>query len=169
MAVGMLQMLQGGTKEQYDQVNEAMFGQSRPSSDQVPEGLIIHSAGPAEGGWYIYDIWESREAFERFMDGQLGAAPKTGSAPATTCCFGLKRRSPPKTSGRRHSSQSTPPMLRPRREWSKRSLPSAGWPLILVNPVKASPRPRVLSPMPRTTTARPDLHLALNRRYDVGA
>ena len=74
MAVGILQMLPGGTKEQYDQVNEAMFGQSRPSSDQVPEGLIIHSAGPGEGGWYIYDIWESREAFERFNDDQLGAA-----------------------------------------------------------------------------------------------
>ena len=39
MAVGMLQMLQGVTKQQYDQVNEAMFGQSPPSPDQVPEGL----------------------------------------------------------------------------------------------------------------------------------
>ncbi len=74
MAVGMLQTLQGVTKEQYDQVNDAMFGQSPPSPDQVPEGLIIHSAGPAENGWYIYDIWESREAFQRFMDDKLGAA-----------------------------------------------------------------------------------------------
>ena len=74
MAVGILQIVQGGTKEQYDQVNEAMFGQSPPSPDQVPEGLIIHSAGPTDGGWYIYDIWESREAFQRFMERQLGAA-----------------------------------------------------------------------------------------------
>ena len=74
MAVGMLQMMQGVTKQQYDQVNEAMFGQSPPSSDQIPEGLIIHSAGPTDNGWYIYDIWESREAFQRFMDGQLQAA-----------------------------------------------------------------------------------------------
>jgi len=72
----MLQMLQGGTKEQYDQVNEAIFGQWPPSPDEVPEGLIIHSAGPTDGGWYIYDIWESREAFQRFADGELGAAVK---------------------------------------------------------------------------------------------
>jgi len=70
----MLQTLQGVTKEQYDQVNEAMFGQSPPSANQVPEGLIIHSAGPAENAGYIYDIWEPREAFQRFMDDKLGPA-----------------------------------------------------------------------------------------------
>ncbi|TML07360.1 MAG: hypothetical protein E6F94_12460 [Actinobacteria bacterium] len=74
MAVGMLQMMQGVTKQQYDQVNEAMFGQSPPSADQVPEGLIIHTAGPTDNGWYIYDVWESREAFQRFVDDQLQAA-----------------------------------------------------------------------------------------------
>jgi hypothetical protein len=68
MAVGMLQMLQGVTKDQYDKVNEKMWGQSPPPPDQAPEGLIVHSAGPAEGGFYIYDIWESREAFERFSN-----------------------------------------------------------------------------------------------------
>lgn len=71
MAVGMLQMLQGVTKEQYDQVNEAMFGSSPPASDQLPAGLVVHSAGPAENGFYVYDIWESREAFQRFSEGQL--------------------------------------------------------------------------------------------------
>ena len=29
---------------------------------------------PAENGWYIYDVWESRDHFQRFMDGQLGEA-----------------------------------------------------------------------------------------------
>jgi hypothetical protein len=51
MPVGMLQMLQGMTKEQYDQVNEQMFGQSTPRTDQLPEGIIVHSAGPVENGW----------------------------------------------------------------------------------------------------------------------
>jgi hypothetical protein len=36
----------------------------------------MHSAGPSEGGWYIYDVWESKEDFQRFMDGQLGEAVK---------------------------------------------------------------------------------------------
>jgi hypothetical protein len=71
MAVAMLQMLQGVTKAQYEEVNEKMFGQSLPPTDQLPEGLVVHSAGPAENGWYIYDIWESREAFQRFSDERL--------------------------------------------------------------------------------------------------
>ena len=74
MAVGMLQMLQGMTKREYEQINEQLFGQSRPPADQLPDGLIIHSAGPAENGWYVYDIWESREAFQRFMDERLQPA-----------------------------------------------------------------------------------------------
>jgi hypothetical protein len=77
MAVGMLQMFEGGTKQQYEQVNQEMFGQATPPpADQLPEGLILHSAGPSENGWYIYDVWESREAFQRFMDEQLEPAAK---------------------------------------------------------------------------------------------
>jgi len=65
----------GAKKEQYVQVNEGnVRGQSSPRQDQLPEGLIIHTAGPSEDGWYVYDVWESREAFERFMDGKLGPA-----------------------------------------------------------------------------------------------
>jgi hypothetical protein len=71
MAVAILQKLQGVTKEQYDQVNETMFGASPPPADQLPDGLIVHSAGPSENGFYVYDIWESREAFQRFSDEQL--------------------------------------------------------------------------------------------------
>ena len=74
MAVGMLQVLQGVTKQQYDQVNEKMFGQSPPPTDQLPEGLIVHSAGPAENGWYVYDLWESKEAFQRFLNERLQPA-----------------------------------------------------------------------------------------------
>src|SRR5919201_952035 len=75
MPVGMLQMLQGMTKDQYDAVNEKLFGQpSPPPRDRLPAGLIMHSAGPAENGWYVYDVWESREDFQRFADGDLGRA-----------------------------------------------------------------------------------------------
>jgi hypothetical protein len=74
MAVGILMMTPGGTKEVYDQVNEKLFEQWPPPADKLPEGLILHSAGPAEGGWYIYDVWESKEAFQRFFEGPLGKA-----------------------------------------------------------------------------------------------
>ena len=83
MAVGMLQMLQGVAKDQYEAINQELFGQPTPDTDRLPEGLIMHSAGPAEGGWYVYDVWQSREDFERFMSGDLGAALKKvfGDAP----------------------------------------------------------------------------------------
>ena len=76
MAVAMLQMLPGATQDLYEQLNRQMWGQPRPPADQLPEGLIVHSAGPAENGWYVYDIWESREAFQRFMDEKLMPAAR---------------------------------------------------------------------------------------------
>jgi hypothetical protein len=31
-----------------------------------PEGQLEHIAGPVEGGFRVIDVWESREAFDRF-------------------------------------------------------------------------------------------------------
>jgi len=33
-----------------------------------PEGLILHTAGPVDGGWAMFDVWESHAAFERFTE-----------------------------------------------------------------------------------------------------
>jgi hypothetical protein len=66
MAVGVLVMLPGVTKKTYESVNEKIWGRSKMDASKTPEGLIIHSAGPAQDGWYIYDIWDSKEDFERF-------------------------------------------------------------------------------------------------------
>jgi quinol monooxygenase YgiN len=72
----MLQSWEGFTKEMYDQITEQMFGHRPMRDDEAPEGLIVHSAGQSQGGWYVYDIWESREAFQRFMDEKLMPAVK---------------------------------------------------------------------------------------------
>jgi hypothetical protein len=75
MAVGVLTAGPGATKQIYDDVTEKMFGHAPPMrEDEAPEGLIAHSAGQGEQGYYVYDIWESREAFERFMKEKLGPA-----------------------------------------------------------------------------------------------
>ena len=71
MAVAMLQTAEMFTKEMYDQLNEKMFGHKGIRPEEAPEGLILHSAGQGDRGWYVYDIWESREAFQRFMDEKL--------------------------------------------------------------------------------------------------
>jgi hypothetical protein len=75
MAVGVLMAAPEFTKQIYDDVTEKMFGHPSPMrEDESPEGLIAHSAGQGEQGYYVYDVWESREAFERFMEEKLGPA-----------------------------------------------------------------------------------------------
>jgi quinol monooxygenase YgiN len=75
MAVGVLQAAPEFTKEIYDQVTEKMFGHPAPMrDDESPHGLIVHSAGQGQQGYYVYDIWESQQAFERFMQETLGPA-----------------------------------------------------------------------------------------------
>ena len=34
--------------------------------EAVPEGLILHAAGPTDEGFRIVQVWESEEAWQRF-------------------------------------------------------------------------------------------------------
>jgi hypothetical protein len=74
MAVGMLLAGVGVTKDSYRQLTETMFGNYPMREDQSPDGLILHTAGESEQGWYVYDIWESKEHFQRFTEAKLGPA-----------------------------------------------------------------------------------------------
>jgi hypothetical protein len=69
MAVGLRIKFAEGTQEQYEAVNAQMGVE-----DDLPDGLIFHSAGPIEGGWGVLDFWESRGHFDRFQEGRLGPA-----------------------------------------------------------------------------------------------
>ncbi len=66
MAVGIRVKFDGGTQEQYDAIHSQMNVDANP-----PQGLIFHSAGPIEGGWGVIDFWESRQAFDTFVQSQL--------------------------------------------------------------------------------------------------
>jgi hypothetical protein len=67
MPVGVLQENPNAAVEMYDAVSAKIDAAGNP-----PEGLIIHTAGAAEGGGFrIFDVWESREAFERFENERL--------------------------------------------------------------------------------------------------
>lgn len=74
MAVGVLLAAPEFTKQTYDSVTEKLFGHAPMREDDSLDGLIMHSAGPGEQGYYVFDVWESREAFERFMEERLGPA-----------------------------------------------------------------------------------------------
>jgi hypothetical protein len=59
------------TQERYEEtVRRITGGKSRlesPADWPVP-GLLMHAAGPAEGGFRVVDVWESEEACRRFGD-----------------------------------------------------------------------------------------------------
>ena len=55
--------------EIYDGVEEALDLASDP-----PEGLLFHWAGEVDGNWTITDVWESRQAYDKFSDERLGPA-----------------------------------------------------------------------------------------------
>ena len=57
---------EGVGTEMYDGVNAAMDIANNP-----PDGLIFHWAGEVDGKWTITDVWETREAYDRFRDERL--------------------------------------------------------------------------------------------------
>ena len=67
MAYGLIHHFAGGTKEQY----EASIAAVHPGGGRLPEGQLVHLAGPSEGGWTIVAVHDSQESWERFRDGVL--------------------------------------------------------------------------------------------------
>jgi len=57
---------EGGTKDQY----EAVLGAAHPGG-ALPSGQTFHAAGPAEGGWLIVALWDSKESFDTLLHGSL--------------------------------------------------------------------------------------------------
>lgn len=66
MAIAFLLDNPGGTEEAYRKMNRQMFG-GQEGPDEMPQGLIIHTAGPTETGFRLFDVWESREDLDRFI------------------------------------------------------------------------------------------------------
>ncbi len=66
MAVGIRLKFAGGTQENYDAAHAVMEIDTDP-----PAEMIVHSAGPIEGGWGVIDFWESRQAFDDFVAERL--------------------------------------------------------------------------------------------------
>ena len=68
MAVCMIFEAPGVTQAQYEQVRDEV------TSDGPPQGVRSHVAGPTESGWCVVEVWDSREAFDRFFSDKLQRA-----------------------------------------------------------------------------------------------
>jgi hypothetical protein len=70
MAVGTItRFSEGMGADQYDAVTEKLR-----LVDEPVEGLIFHSAGELEGQFQVFNVWEARENFERFVADRLRPA-----------------------------------------------------------------------------------------------
>jgi hypothetical protein len=50
----------------YDAISERLQAQGEP-----PAGLLVHTAGFTGNGFRIFEVWESREDYERFVEERL--------------------------------------------------------------------------------------------------
>ena len=58
--------------ERYAPIGEAM-------ASAGPEGLIVHVAGPTDEGFRMIEVWESREAWERWRDSAAATSVLAGA------------------------------------------------------------------------------------------
>jgi len=68
----------GVGSEQYEAVNRQLGIDPVSGDGDWPEGIIFHAGAGRPGGWAVFEIWESRDAQDRFMQERLGAALKAG-------------------------------------------------------------------------------------------
>ncbi len=79
MAVAVVLEFAGGTIEQYDQVIQRMGFQPGGAG---PPGGLFHWVTSTAGGIRVTDVWESREAFERFAQEKIGPITEEVGVPA---------------------------------------------------------------------------------------
>jgi hypothetical protein len=65
------------TQQKYEEVVRRLTGKSRIElpSDLPFDGLLVHPAGQPPDGFYVFDVFESEEAVERFRNA-LGTIPE---------------------------------------------------------------------------------------------
>ena len=57
-----------GTQEQYDAATQ----QLGVTAENMPEGGVLHVAGPSPtGGWRVVEVWESEDAARKFDEETL--------------------------------------------------------------------------------------------------
>jgi hypothetical protein len=70
MAICVISENPQGSREVFEQVSQKVA----QSGEFPPAGAIFQVAGPAEPGWCVVSVWDSREAFESFAAERLAPA-----------------------------------------------------------------------------------------------
>jgi hypothetical protein len=81
MAIGVVFEFPGVTQAKYEEVVDQFMGRGRQFNklaDWPVKGVLMHIAGPMQGGWRVVDVWESEESFRRFGEVLMPMAAKIG-------------------------------------------------------------------------------------------
>jgi len=78
VAVGLILEFDGVSREQYEAVNKLLGVDMASGKGNWPAGLLFHAGGAKPGGWAVVEVWESKEAQQRFMEDRLGRALQEG-------------------------------------------------------------------------------------------
>ena len=78
MANAILLEFDGVTREHYDAVNAKLNIDPETGEGDWPDGLLYHAGAAKDGGWVVFEIWESQDAQAAFMNGRLGQALQEG-------------------------------------------------------------------------------------------
>ena len=73
MSYAVIHRFEGGTEAQYRATVAAVH-----PADGLPDGQLLHVAGPDDDGWTIFAIHDSRESWERFRDETLTPRMREG-------------------------------------------------------------------------------------------
>lgn len=78
MADAVILEFEGVGREQYDAVNERLGIDQDSGQGDWPAGLVFHAGAAKPGGLVVFEVWESKDAQERFMNERLGRALQEG-------------------------------------------------------------------------------------------
>jgi hypothetical protein len=66
MAVVIVNEIEGGNQDFYEQVNPKVMPEGK-----LPDGCQLHIAGPIDNGWRVITVWDSDDQFQQFREEKL--------------------------------------------------------------------------------------------------
>ena len=74
MAEALILEFAGLDKPTYLKVNEALGIDQATGKGDWPAGLLSHTGAEGPDGFVVFEIWDSKESQDQFMNDRLGAA-----------------------------------------------------------------------------------------------
>ncbi len=78
MAEGLILEFDGVGLDQYKRVNDLLGVDMESGEGDWPAGMLFHSGGAKDGGWVVFEVWDSRGSQEAFMAERLAPALAEG-------------------------------------------------------------------------------------------